>query len=176
MRNLFIRAMSEVIEELSEREKICLHNEYCRNVNYCDDEIFTYEDIDELFSNLKPTEVIEKFADIVDCDYWYFNGYGNAVGLDDIDDVIIVDDISEYCLDNTKNLNYDFLVELIELYEGIDDLQDKIRDELKELGYPRNDISIEQFSEIFDKVEGFADYDGYFDYTEFIQNLHDVTE
>ena len=176
MRNLFIRAMNEAIEGLSEREKIYLHNEYCREVGYNDDEIFTYDDINELFSYIEPTEIIEKFADIAYSDYWYFNGYGNAVALDDIDDVMDSDAISTYCLDNAESLYCDFLTRLIDLYEGIDDLQDRIRDELKELGYPRNEISIEQFSEIFDKVEGFSDYDEYFNYTEFIQNLYDVTE
>lgn len=176
MRNLFLRAMAEVIEELSEREKVYLHNEYCRDAGDYDDEILTYEDINELFSNLAPTEVLEKFSDVVNCEYLYFNGYGNAVGLDSIDDVMDSDAISKYCLENAESLYCDSLARLIELYDGIDDLQDRIRDELEELGYPRNEISIEQFSEIFDKVEGFYDYNEYFDYTEFIQNLYDVTE
>mgnify|MGYP001157838415 CR=1 FL=1 len=125
----FIRqTILEIIDNFSENEKIQLHNEYC-NYSNAECNVFSYEDINELASDLTPTEIIETYGDVANCDKWYFNGYGNAVALDYIDNLIDTSAIADI-VESGEGLNFYEFYEIIELINNLDDILDDIQEEL----------------------------------------------
>lgn len=99
------------ISDLTTAEKVYLHNAYCQNNQYYDDEI--YENDEEFFNMFfenKPFEAVRssyfgeyKYSD----DFVKFNGYGNLESFGDysIDNQIDLQSIANDIYENTDYYN-----------------------------------------------------------------------
>lgn len=107
----------DTLEEMSSNDLMYIWNEYCDNNRYYDDKIYYYEEIDEFYYDMKPTEIIEKFGELGNCEYWKDGIYG-AEALDMIEDGIDFDDLAQYIADNEDSMGYNDLQDTIdEWYE-----------------------------------------------------------
>lgn len=96
-------AMQDYINSLSDTELINLHNTYCQNNNYTDDEIYSNDE--EFFDTFFQQNVIDAVRAVSYGNYQYthswikFNGYGNLESFDyvepHIDTEAIIADIQE---------------------------------------------------------------------------------
>lgn len=101
----------EKLEDLSTEEWVSLHNEYCQNNGYGDDEVYTFDD--DFFNTYfdgKPMEAARaaSFGSINWSDAWIkFDGYANLQSLNDysIFDHIDKDAIRKDVLENPENYN-----------------------------------------------------------------------
>ena len=85
-----IDAISNIIKEnWSNEEIVGVWNDYCDNHCCCDDMIFYMGSFNELYDGVKPIEIVERviYGDFrTDDDFFAFNGYGNIVSFNDVDD------------------------------------------------------------------------------------------
>ena len=100
-----IDAISNIIKEnWSNDEIVRVWNDYCDKHCCSDDMIFYMDSFNELFDGLKPIEIVEKvmYGDFrTDDDFFAFNGYGNIVSFNDVDDYGSFDMryVAEYLVD-----------------------------------------------------------------------------
>ena len=112
----------EVFKNMDDSEIVRVWNEYCYENNMYDDEILTYDSLEELIQSSKdPMSWINRFFYGSDDysteegsanpnrDYFTFNGYGNIVSFDYIynsykDEFshIDIDSLIDYIIDNLK--------------------------------------------------------------------------
>lgn len=117
----------ETIKEMDDSEIVTLWNEYCYNNNMFDDEILSYDTLEELIQNSSEGGLywINRFFYGSDDynnegganpnrDYFTFNGYGNIESFDYIYNSysgefnhIDIDDLIEYITDNNDSLGND---------------------------------------------------------------------
>ena len=97
--------LREVLENLTKWDLIGVWNEYCDANSYYDDRIYSMADFDDLLSGCSPTEVVEAInSNFSTADDWC---RGTAYGwesFDYLDDVIYMDDLIDYILDNDTSL------------------------------------------------------------------------
>lgn len=113
----------EVVECFKEDKLVELWNEFC-DKNYYEERIYYLSDdeINDFFSNKTPVELIRMGSD-VDLDNKYFYFYLNELNTtDNIFDVVNVDELVDYIIDNDNDCNdtdiRDLLDELAEVREG----------------------------------------------------------
>lgn len=81
------QAIREYIDGLSDSELVKLHNEYCREQNYSDDEIYTNDE--DFFNTYFEGKTLEAVRAVCFGEYEYqneyvkFNGYGNLESFND---------------------------------------------------------------------------------------------
>lgn len=93
----------------------------CDEKDYMDERIEYMDSFDELFCNLKPSEIAEKVYRREFCtgdDFFAFNGYGNLESFSDVDDYsrFSYTELAEYLVDNGDSLTTD--VDTDELLES----------------------------------------------------------
>lgn len=110
------------LENLEDGDLIYLYNDYCDDAG-SDDRIFYYEDIDFLAEELRPTEVLDMYADCAGYDYFTHSVYltaSNSV-IDLIDDF---ESFAEWFIESYYKYNkyseYSDIVYLAEEYEELD--------------------------------------------------------
>lgn len=114
-----LETVKEFLTDLSKEEKVNIHNEYCRENNLGDDEIYSNdEDFFNLFFEGKVIEAVRavsygkfNYSD----DYVKFNGYGNLESFNYPDDEIDINAIAEDIIENPNR--YSNYVELEEAEE-----------------------------------------------------------
>lgn len=107
----------ETIESLDDWDLMDLHNEYCRENNYWDDEIFGMADIDDILYQAKPSKVLSMafFGDFnPNHGFFRFDGYGNLESFDFPSDYVDIDDITDYVIENDNCLGCQALAEKLE--------------------------------------------------------------
>jgi hypothetical protein len=121
---LIIESIRVVVEDFNENKLVELWNEFCDKSYYeeridylSDDEI-----INDLFSNKTPAELIRIGKDVdLDNKYFYFH-LGELNTTDDIFDIVDIDELVDYVIDNDDDCNdtdiRDLLDELAEVREG----------------------------------------------------------
>lgn len=103
----------EYLYSLSDREKVDIWNEYTDAANNPDDRIYSIDEFDELFSDVKPWEIAracfysQRFNP--SDDWFWFNGYGNVESADYISECddrnpIDLDAVAEYIALNDDEL------------------------------------------------------------------------
>ena len=103
--------LKELLSNMDDNAIMYIHNEYCYSTNNYDDVIYSMDDFDEIFANSKPWDIArtcyysDKFCPAHN--YFWFNGYGNAVSSDYITDEIYIDDIIDYIIDNKESFYND---------------------------------------------------------------------
>lgn len=107
MKNILTEAekkaiLVETIENLSDRELVALHNEWCYDTSNYDDEIIEMERFDEICEGMKPSDIARSivYGDFnPNHDYFHFNGYGNFESTDSPTDWIYPSDIASDVVD-----------------------------------------------------------------------------
>lgn len=114
-----------IIDGMDGNSQVYLWNEYCSEVGYDDDMLYSMDDLDELLSGAKPWDVLRMafYGDFkpVD-DFWRFDGYGNLESFSYVSDFVDVDDITSFILDENNPLgNNEIEAILDELNENGED-------------------------------------------------------
>ena len=104
MKNKFVEAIKDAIEQMDSRGLFELNNRYCESADYLDNFICENDDsFFQLFSD------VEHFAKVVSGNYYYyhryviFNGYGNLESFDRVTIGDLVDypaTMAEYIAEN----------------------------------------------------------------------------
>lgn len=99
----------KVLEALDDDSTVDMWNQYCSEVNYYDDMIYSLDEctINDICYMKKPWDILKcldgEFNAIND-DWFYYNGYGNVVSTDDIFDKVDLDDLADYIIDEENAL------------------------------------------------------------------------
>lgn len=107
---------AEILEELqgmSNHELLSVHNKYCDANNCMDDYIYENGEyfLDEFFKD-RPYELVcsIQYGDYnVRDDFAMFNGYGNLVSFNYIEDNVDLGDLADYIADLDEDEQEDFL-------------------------------------------------------------------
>lgn len=95
----------DVLKDLSDREMVEIHNEYCYAESYYDEVIEYVDSFDEYAYGMKPTEIVRKYGDLdLSCDYFVETIYGVDC-FDHYRDAGVnkYNEIAEYCVDNDED-------------------------------------------------------------------------
>lgn len=101
-----VENIREIIEDFKENKLVELWNEFC-DENYYEEVIHYLSDdeINDLFSNKTPAELIRIGSD-VDLDNKYFYFHLNELNTtDNIFDVVDIDELVDYIIDNDNDRN-----------------------------------------------------------------------
>ncbi len=108
-----IQTIIDIIKNNWSNEEIAdAWNFRCDEKDYMDERIEYMDTFDELFCNLKPSEIAEKVYRRDFCtgdDFYAFNGYGNLESFSDVDDYsrFSYEELAEYLVDNGDSLTTD---------------------------------------------------------------------
>lgn len=124
-RDQILENLVETIGNLSDYELIDLNNEYCEQVNYPDDRIYTMDSLNELLAGMEAYEIL-RLAHYGNFsphdDYFRFDGYGNLESASYVEDIMQGRfDIAEYILDNGNDLDNSDIEEFLAELEEIDE-------------------------------------------------------
>ncbi len=116
-----IEAITEHLECLSNAELVQAHNQYCKNRNYHDDEIFE-NDEDFFESNfndniMSAVRAVSYGVYSISHKWVKFNGNGNLISFNDPSDEIEIPEIAEDVLENA----HDYSIELEDVEEETED-------------------------------------------------------
>lgn len=114
-------ALVETIENLSDRELVALHNEWCYANNNYDDEIIEMDRFDEVMDGSNPSEIARSIfyggGFNPNDDYFHFDGYGNLESLSDPGSEIYPVDIANDVLGTGNCYECDDIKELLDEWE-----------------------------------------------------------
>lgn len=114
--------------DLHTDELVRLHNQYCEDNNYYDDYIDRMSDIDDLYSGLKPSEILDRFEGVNTNDEYYIMGIYGAQSFDYYGQspVTLYEEIAQYCADNEDSMDCSEIQECIdEWYEENEELEEE---------------------------------------------------
>ena len=119
---MIVKNIKEVVEDFKENKLVELWNEFC-NKN-CYEEVLCYlsdDEINDWFSNNTPADLIRMGKDVdLNSKYFYFH-LGELNTTDNIFDVVDIDELVDYIIDNDDDCNdidiRDLLDELEEVRE-----------------------------------------------------------
>ena len=117
-----IETIIDIIKSNWSNEEIAdAWNFRCDEKGYMDERIEYMDTFDELFCNLKPSEIVEKVYRRDFCtgdDFYAFNGYGNLESFSDVEDYsrFSYEELAEYLVDYGDSLTTD--VDTDELLES----------------------------------------------------------
>ena len=112
----------EMLRDMDDYELVAIHNEYCDEVNYVDDRIYSMGEFDELYcmDGKSPLDVIRDAfnGSFNPNDDWFrWNGYGNLESTDRPEDWMDLDDIADYIVENDEDFDNDDLRDLMDEIE-----------------------------------------------------------
>lgn len=108
-----IQTIIDIIKNNWSNEEIAdAWNFRCDEKGYMEERIEYMDSFDELFSGLKPSEIVEQVYRREFCtgdDFFAFNGYGNLESFSDVDDYcrFSYSELAEYLVDNGDSLTTD---------------------------------------------------------------------
>lgn len=114
-----IQAIIDIIKNNWSNEEIAdAWNLRCDKKDYMDERIEYMDTFDELFCNLKPSEIAEKVYRRDFCtgdDFYAFNGYGNLESFSEVEDYsrFSYEELAEYLVDNGDSLTTDVDTDLL---------------------------------------------------------------
>lgn len=133
-RKLLESKITEVLENLTGSGEYVLAVNYCQEFEYYDDEPIENEAsiINEFCSGMTPYDIIEKYGELgsKSWDYFKFDGYGNVVEWEGLEDTASISEIVDYIIDNENALDNEEIQYILDEYA---DLDDKITDIIYEL-------------------------------------------
>ena len=110
-----VENIREIIEDFEEERLVELWNEFC-NENYYEEVIcyLSEDEIDNLFKNNTPAELIRMGKDVdLDSKYFYFH-LGELNTTDNVFDVVDIDELVDYIIDNDDDCNYTIIRDLLD--------------------------------------------------------------
>ena len=114
------KRIKEIIENMSEEDKISLWNNYCSNASTSEYWIYQMEEFDEIMSGREPLDIARTcyFGGFNPThEYFWFNGYGNLESDNWIDgekSPFYIDELVEYIVENEENFGNDEIAEVLE--------------------------------------------------------------
>lgn len=110
------------LNDLYNAEMVRIHNQYCDEAGYADDEIFDMDMLNEMLTGKDPDEILRMafYGDFRPCDeYFRFNGYANLESTDypGRKGWIPVDEIADYIVENDEDFDNDDLRDLMDEIE-----------------------------------------------------------
>ena len=118
---MIVRNIREVVEYFKETKLVELWNEFC-NKNYYEEVIYYLSDdeINDLFSNKTPAELIRMGKDVdLDNKYFYFH-LGKLNTTDNVFDVVDIDELVDYIIDNDNDCNDIDIRDLLDELEEVE--------------------------------------------------------
>ena len=118
---MIVENIKEVVEDFKETKLAELWNEFC-NKNYYEEVIYYLSDdeINDLFNNKTPAELIRIGKD-VDLDNKYFYFHLNELNTtDNIFDVVDIDELVDYIIDNDNDCNDTDIRDLLDELEEVE--------------------------------------------------------
>lgn len=101
----------KILEELDDDSIVDMWNQYCSEVNYDDDMIYSLDEanINDICYMKKPWDILRCLdgAFNVNDNWFYWNGYGkygNIVSIDNIFDMVELGDLADYIIDEENDL------------------------------------------------------------------------
>ena len=119
---LIIESIRVVVEDFKENKLVELWNEFC-DKNCYEERIWYLSDyeINDLFSNKTPAELIRMGKD-VDLDNKYFYFHLNELNTtDNIFDVVDIDELVDYIIDNDNDCNDTDIRDLLDELEEVEE-------------------------------------------------------
>ena len=117
-----VKNIRVVVEDFKENKLVELWNEFC-DKNYYEEVIYYLSDdeINDLFSNKTPAELIRMGKD-VDLDNKYFYFHLNELNTtDNIFDVVDIDELVDYIIDNDNDCNDTDIRDLLDELEEVEE-------------------------------------------------------
>ena len=103
---MIVENIREVVEDFKENKLVELWNEFCDKNNY--EEVIYYlsdDEINDFFRNKTPAELIRMGSNVdLDNKYFYFH-LGEMNTTDNIFDVVDIDELVDYIIDNDNDCN-----------------------------------------------------------------------
>ena len=118
---MIVENIREVVEDFKENKLAELWNEFC-DKNYYEERIYylSDEEINDLFSNKTPAELI-RMGSNVDLDNKYFYFHLNELNTtDNIFDVVDIDELVDYIIDNDNDCNDTDIRNLLDELEEVE--------------------------------------------------------
>ena len=118
---MIVENIKEVVEDFKENKLVELWNEFC-NKNYYEEVIYYLSDdeINDFFSNNTPAELIRMGSDVnLDNKYFYFH-LGKLNTMDNIFDVVDIDELVDYIIDNDNDCNDTDIRDLLDELEEVE--------------------------------------------------------
>ena len=112
------RKLAEIIERLDDNEIVEVHNNYCEEVNYPDDIIYSMAEFDDLVTGTA-SEIINQISvsDFnLNDDYFVFDIYGikSFSWMGDGGCPVDADEIAQYAIDNEEDFGNNEISEFLE--------------------------------------------------------------
>lgn len=118
MENALYEEILNALEDMYLPDLIHIYNNYCIATDNYDDKIYLMNEFDERMESFTPWEVARLCfdGDFRPCDnYFYFNGYGNIMSFDFIDQANInIERIAEYIKRNNDALHDDTIQTILD--------------------------------------------------------------
>ena len=118
---IIVENIKEIVEDFKEDKLVELWNEFC-NKNYYE-EVIDYlsdDEINDFFSNKTPAELI-RMGSNVDLDNKYFYFHLNELNTtDNIFDVVDIDELVDYIIDNDNDCNDTDIRDLLDELEEVE--------------------------------------------------------
>ena len=118
---MIVENIKEVVEDFKETKLVELWNEFC-DKNYYEERIYYLSDdeINDLFSNKTPAELIRMGSNVdLDNKYFYFH-LDELNTTDNIFDVIDIDELVDYIIDNDNDCNDTDIRNLLDELEEVE--------------------------------------------------------
>lgn len=118
---MIVKNIKEVVEDFKEEKLVELWNEFC-DENYYEERIeyLSDDEINDLFSKKTPAELIRMGSD-VDLDNKYFYFHLNELNTtDNIFDVVDIDELVDYIIDNDNDCNDTDIRDLLDELEEVE--------------------------------------------------------
>ena len=121
---MIVENIKEVVEDFREGKLVELWNEFC-NKNYYEEVIYylyylSDDEINDFFSNKTPAELIRMGKDVdLDNKYFYFH-LGEPNITDNVFDVVDIDELVDYIIDNDNDCNDTDIRDLLDELEEVE--------------------------------------------------------
>ena len=118
---MIVENIREVVEDFKENKLVELWNEFC-DKNYYEERIYYLSDdeINDFFSNKTPAELIRMGSNVdLDNKYFYFH-LGELNTTDNIFDVVDIDELVDYIIDNDNDCNDTDIRDLLDELEEVE--------------------------------------------------------
>ena len=118
---MIVENIREVVEDFKEDKLVELWNEFC-NKNYYEEVIYYLSDdeINDFFSNKTPAELIRMGSNLdLDNKYFYFH-LDELNTTDNIFDVVDIDELVDYIIDNDNDCNDTDIRDLLDELEEVE--------------------------------------------------------
>ena len=116
-----VKNIRVAVEDFRENKLVELWNEFC-NKNYYEEVIYYLSDdeINDFFSNNTPAELIRMGKDVdLDNKYFYFH-LGELNTTDNVFDVVDIDELVDYIIDNDNDCNDTDIRDLLDELEEVE--------------------------------------------------------